>query len=66
MGRSAKKWTDDLDWLFDARDGIVHHGDELRQRITSRVTNRTLVASAPEAYSCQRIRLSTRPNPLTP
>lgn len=28
VGKQAQRWMAELDWLFDLRDSIVHHGDD--------------------------------------
>lgn len=50
IGSHQKAWLTDLGWLFETRDGIVHHGEELRSVMVTRVTAETLVASGPETY----------------
>jgi hypothetical protein len=50
IGQHQNSWLTDLDWLFETRDGIVHHGEEFRPTVVTRVTAETLVASGPEAY----------------
>lgn len=50
IGPYQQSWLGDLDWLFETRDGIVHHGEELRPMVVTRVTTETLVASGPEAF----------------
>jgi hypothetical protein len=50
IGSYHNAWLDDLDWLFETRDGIVHHGEEFRPLVVRRVTAETLVGSGLVAY----------------
>jgi hypothetical protein len=50
IGPQINQWLIDLDWLFDTRDGIVHHAEMFRPIVVSRVTDQTLVAGGPELF----------------
>jgi hypothetical protein len=51
VGNSAHDWLRELDWLFEVRDDIVHHGERLRPIVVSRMTEETLVFAGPESYN---------------
>jgi hypothetical protein len=50
VGTQAAQWQDDLDWLFDARDSVVHHQERHGKLIVTRMTEETIVIGAPESY----------------
>lgn len=49
IGNYAQAWLGELDWLFNHRDDLVHHSEQLRPAVVSRTTEHTDVFSAPEA-----------------
>lgn len=51
VGSFALQWLDELDWLFETRDLIVHHAEELRPLVVIRVTEQTVVAGGPEGFA---------------
>lgn len=51
IGKHAKAWLDDLDWLFKTRNGIAHHGAQEGEPVILRVTKEnTVVLGAPDTY----------------
>lgn len=50
VGRLGQRWAEDLVWLFDTRDGVVHHAEEHRPLVVARVTAETVVYAGPETY----------------
>src|SRR4051812_97634 len=60
-GARTSKITDGVRWLFDLRDGAVHHSDAPRDVVEHRRTDRTIVYGAPEAvaYSASVAREAT-------
>jgi len=50
VGKLATQWADDLEWLFDTRDAIVHHAEDQRLMVVSRVTSQTVVVGGLESY----------------
>ena len=51
VGKFAAHWLVELDWLFDVRDDIVHHGERLRPVVVSRTTSETIVFAGPESFN---------------
>ena len=50
VGKLGDRWGKDLEWLFDTRDGVVHHGEKHRPLVVVRVTEETVVYAGPETY----------------
>jgi hypothetical protein len=50
VGRHAKQWLDDLDWLYDIRDSIVHHSEDDRPLVVARVTQQSVIIGGPETF----------------
>ena len=51
VGRKAKEWSQELAWLFQLRDSIVHHSERPRIMKVAAADAEHLVLSASEAYS---------------
>ena len=50
VGPHVRRWQGEIDWLFGARDLLLHHSEEYRALVVNRVTERTVVASGLEAF----------------
>ncbi len=51
IGKSAKDWGQALGWLFELRDGIVHHSERPRPMRIAAADAEHIVLSTTEAYS---------------
>ena len=51
VGKKAKEWSQELNWLFQLRDGIVHHSERPRPMQIVAADTQNIVLSATEAYS---------------
>jgi hypothetical protein len=51
IGKDAVLWAPDMEWLFSARDRLVHHAEEYRPLVVARVTSETVVISGMEAFA---------------
>ena len=43
-------WASEFDWLYQIRDGAVHHAEAMRPMVTHRTTDETVVYGAPEMF----------------
>jgi hypothetical protein len=50
VGKYAREWSQDLEWVFKLRDDIVHHGEEPRSMVITAADERDILLSATEAY----------------
>jgi len=48
VGKPSQLWLKDLDWLFKARDGIVHHAEKYEPMVLLRETDETVVYGSPD------------------
>jgi hypothetical protein len=50
VGRHSSRWQREIDWLFDTRDRMVHHAEEMRPTQITRMTDQTAVVGGPEGF----------------
>lgn len=48
VGKPSQLWLKDLDWLFKARDGIVHHAEKYEPMALLRETEETEIYGSPD------------------
>lgn len=48
VGKPCQLWRKDLDWLFKARDGIVHHAEKYQPMTLLRETEETEIYGSPD------------------
>jgi hypothetical protein len=55
IGKYAWEWSQELEWLFNLRDDIVHHAEKPRPMVIAEADAQDIVLSATEGYSLTAI-----------